>query len=189
MNKYLKLVIAIILIGLGVYLMTNREIGWGIVLIFLSIIPVLLFFRNEFILLAFWQLRKQDMLAAKKWLAKITNPEAQLIRKQMGYYHYMMGITESEDNVNAAEKYMRTALDYGLSFKHDRAMANISLAGAAMAKGRKKEAEVYLKEAKKLDEKNMFTDHIKSMQGQMKKFNFNPGQLQNPNLRHRGKKF
>lgn len=189
MNKYIKLVIAAILIGFGIYLITDREIGWGIVVILLAAIPILLFLRNEYILLAFWHLRKQDMVKASTWLSKITNPEGQLIRKQMGYFNYLKGVTIAEDNINESEKYMKSALDYGLSFKHDRAMANLSLAGAAMAKGRKKEAETYLKEAKQLDDKGMFTDHIKTMQGQIKKFNFNPGQLQNPNMRHRGKKF
>ncbi len=46
----------------------------------------------------------------------------------MGYYHYMMGITEAQDNVAVSEKYMKEALKYGLSFDHDRAMANLSLA-------------------------------------------------------------
>ena len=29
MNKYIKLVIAAILIGFGIYLITDREIGWA----------------------------------------------------------------------------------------------------------------------------------------------------------------
>ncbi|WP_068595499.1 tetratricopeptide repeat protein [Vaginella massiliensis] len=189
MNKYIKLLIAALLIGLGIYLISDREVGWGFVVILLAAIPITLFFRNEYILLAFWYLRKQEMSKAIQWLNKISNPEGQLIRKQMGYFNYLKGVTLAEENIQESEKHMKAALDYGLSFKHDRAMANLSLAGAAMAKGRKKEAENYLKEAKKLDDKGMFADHIKMMQGQLKKFNFNPGQLQNPNMRHRGRKF
>ncbi|MDK7374688.1 MULTISPECIES: hypothetical protein [Weeksella] len=189
MNKYLKLVLAGVLIISGIYLFTDRAYGWGFIMLFLAIFPIVFYFRNENIIMAFWFMRKQEVEKAKKWLNRITNQETQLIRKQWGYFNYMKGITEAEDNIAVSEKYMRNALDYGLSFKHDRAMANLSLAGAAMAKGRRKEAEIYLKEAKRLDDKNMFTDHIKMMQGQMKKFNFNPGQLQNPNMRHRGKKF
>jgi len=85
MNKYIKLVIAVLMIGGGIYLYTEREYAWGTILIFLTFIPILLFFRNENILLAFWQMRKQDIVGARKWLDRITNPEAQLVRKQMGY--------------------------------------------------------------------------------------------------------
>jgi hypothetical protein len=188
MNKYLKLILSALLIGCAVYLTTIREYGWGFVLIFLSLIPVLLFFRNEFILLSFWQMRKQNIEKAKFWLDKITNFENQLVRKQWGYYHYLLGITEAQNNVNLAEKYMKKALDYGLSFKHDRAMAKMSLAGAVMAKGRKQEAEILLKEAKALDSQGMFADQIKMMQEQMKRMNVGKN-LQNPNMRRRGKYF
>lgn len=188
MNKYLKLIIAALLIGGAVFMFSEREYGWGFVLIIIAIFPVLLFFRNEYILLAFWQMRKQNIEKAKTWLEKITNPQAQLIRKQMGYFHYMMGITEAQTNVNSSEKHMRKALEYGLSFKHDRAMAKMSLAGAAMAKGRKQEAEVLLKEAKSLDNQGMFTEQIKMMQEQMKRINVGKN-LQNPHMRKRGKYF
>ncbi|WP_313386404.1 DUF2892 domain-containing protein [Chishuiella sp.] len=189
MNKYIKLVIAALLIALGIFLFTIREYGWGVVSLLLAIFPVLFYFRNENILLAFWFLRKEDMVKAKKWLSKITNPSSQLIPKQLGYYNYMKGITEAQDNISLSEKYMKEALNYGLSFDHDRAMANLSLAGASMSKGKKKEAEVYLKEAKKNDTKGMFTDQIKMMTGQMKRFNVSNSQLQNPNMRHKGRKF
>lgn len=188
MNKYIKLVLAVLLIAGAVFMFTEREYGWGFILILLAIFPVILFFRNEFILLAFWQMRKQNMEKAKSWLIKIKNPESQLIRKQMGYYNYLMGITEAQTNVNASEKYMRKALDYGLSFKHDRAMAKLSLAGAVMAKGRKQEAETLLKEAKALDVQGMFTDQIKMMQEQIKRVNVGKN-LHNPNMRRKGKFF
>jgi hypothetical protein len=188
MNKYIKLVIAVLMIGGGIFLFTEREYAWGSILIFLSIIPILLFFRNEYILLAFWQMRKQNIEGSKHWLTKITNPEGQLVRKQWGYYQYMLGISEAQTNVNASEKHMKKALEYGLSFKHDRAMAKLSLAGSAMAKGKKQEAETLLKEAKSLDNQGMFTDQIKMMQEQMKRINVGKN-MQNPHMRNRGKYF
>ncbi|MGV1001349.1 tetratricopeptide repeat protein [Empedobacter falsenii] len=189
MNKYIKLVIAAVLIALAIFLFTIREYGWGFVSLLVAVFPILFYFRNENILLAFWFLRKEDMAKAKKWLQKIKNPSSEVIPKQMGYYHYMMGITEAQDNVAVSEKYMKEALNYGLSFDHDRAMANLSLAGAAMSKGKKKEAEGYIKEAKKNDSKGMFTDQIKMMNDQMKRFNVSNSQLQNPHMRHKGRKF
>lgn len=190
MNKYLKLVIAAVLVVLAIFLFTQREYGWGFVSLLLAVFPVVFFFRNENILLAFWFLRKEDMVKAGRWLNRVTNPSSQLIPKQMGYFHYMKGIVTAQDNdLGQSEKFMKEALNYGLSFDHDRAMANLSLASASMAKGKKREAEVFIKEAKRNDVKGMFTDQIKMMNDQMKRFNVSTSQLQNPNMRHRGKKF
>lgn len=187
MNKYIKLVIAVAIIGLGIYLMFNRNIGLGIVMILLSAIPILLFFRNEYILLAFWKLRKQDLAGARTWLNKITNTKGQLVRKQLGYYNYLMGITEAEKNPAKAEGFMRAALDYGLSFKHDRALATLNIAAGAMMRGNKLEAERLLNEAKKLDSSNMLGDQIKMMKEQMKRVNVSRSNMINPNMRSRSK--
>lgn len=191
MNKYIKLVIAAVLVVLAILAFVNREYGWGFFALLVAIFPVIFYFRNENILLAFWFLRKEEMEKSKKWLNKITNPESQLIPKQMGYFNYMKGILAAQENdLNSSEKFMKEALNHGLSFDHDRAMANLSLAGAAMAKGKKRDAENYIKEAKKNDSKGMFGDQIKMMNEQMKRFsNVNVNQLQNPHLRNRGRKF
>ena len=191
MNKYIKLVIAAALLALAIFLFSAREYGWGFFTIIIAAFPVIFYFRNENILIAFWFLRKEEMAKTKNWLNKITNPETQLVRKQFGYFNYMKGIVAAQDNdLSGSEKFMKDALNYGLSFDHDRAMANLSLAGAAMAKGKKRDAETYLKDAKKNDTKGMFGDQIKMMNEQMKRFsNVNVNQLQNPNMRHKGRKF
>ena len=67
MNKYIKFLIAGLMIAAGVYLMMNRQIGWGIVVVFFSLSPILLFFKNEYILLALWQIRKQNIVKAAHW--------------------------------------------------------------------------------------------------------------------------
>ena len=75
----------------------------------------------------------------------------------------------SQRNLNEAEKYFRTALKLGLSMDHDVAMTKLSLAGIAMQKRRKIEAQTLLTEAKKLDKGNLLLDQIKFMQQQLKK--------------------
>ena len=179
---------AALLLAGSVYMFTQREIGWGIVLLLLSVIPVFLFFRNEYILLAFWQLRSQNLDGAKKWLNKIKNPNSQLIKKQMGYYNFMQGLTEGQNNLTKSEQYMRKALDFGLSFAHDRAMAKMNLAAGAMSRGRKQEAQKWLSEAKAEDKQNMLKEQIKMFEEQMKRMNVGRN-LQNPNMRQRGKYF
>ena len=186
MNKYIKFVIAGLMIAAGIYLMMNRNIGWGIVVVLLSSIPVLLFFKNEFILAAFWYLRKQNMEKATKWLSKITNFESQLHRSQYGYFHYLQGLTLAQDHPQKVEPLMKKALEYGLNMKHDRAMATLNIAAGAMQKGRRQEAIKLLEEAKRLDSAGMMTEQIKMLKDQLKMPTMQK-HMHNPNMRQRGK--
>ncbi len=186
MNKYIKFVIAGLMIAAGIYLMMNRNIGWGIVVVILSAIPILLFFKNEFILAAFWYLRKQNMDKASKWLSKITNFESQLHRSQYGYFHYLQGLTLAQDHPQKVEPLMKKALEYGLNMKHDRAMATLNIAAGAMQKGRRQEATKLLEEAKRLDSAGMMTEQIKMLKDQLKMPTMQK-HMHNPNMRQRGK--
>lgn len=168
-NKYIKLIIAAGILAFAVYQFTEGYIGNGIMYILLALIFVFLYFKNEMILLAFLRLRKQDMLGANKWLDKIKNPAASLTKKQQGYYNYLKGIIVSQDNMNEAEKYFKNALKFGLSMDHDMAMLKLNMAGIAFSKRRKQEAQKLLKEAEKLDKRDMLADQIKMMKQQMKK--------------------
>ena len=168
-HKNIKLIIAGLLIALGIYQIIDRSVGNGIFLILFSSIFILLYFKNEMILLAFLKLRKQDMDGAKKWLDKISNPETALIRKQQGYYNYLNGIMVSQTNLTQAEKFFKKAIELGLSMDQDLALAKLQLAGIAMSKRRKIEATKLLAEAKKLDKHGMLKDQMKMLKDQMKK--------------------
>ncbi len=168
-HKNIKLVLAALIIAFGIYQIIDSYIGNGITLILFSGIFIFLYFKNEMILLAFLQLRKQNFDGAKKWLNKIKNPEAALTKKQQGYFNYLHGLMLSQTNMTKAEKYFKKAIKLGLSMKHDLAMAKINLAGIAMTKRRKREAQTLIKEAKALDKHNMLGDQIKMMKQQMKK--------------------
>lgn len=168
-NKNIKLVLVIILIVLGIWQFTENNIGNGIFLILLTIIPIFLYFKNEFILLAFLKLRKQDFVGAKNWLDKIKNPEKALVRKQQGYYNYLHGLMLSQTNLNQAEKFFKKAIELGLSMDMDLAVAKLNLAGIAMSRRRKIEATNLLNEANKLDKQNMLKEQITMMKQQLKK--------------------
>lgn len=168
-NKYIKLVLAIAILALAVYQFTEGYVGNGIMYILLASIFVFLYFKNELILLAFLRLRKNDLIGADKWLSKIKNPAASLTNKQQGYFNYLKGIIVSQTNMSEAEKYFKNALKYGLSMDYDMAMLKLNLAGIAFSKRRKQEAQKLLKEAEKLDKRNMLGDQIKAMKQQMKK--------------------
>lgn len=184
MNYIFKLVIAGLMVAGGVALIVFGKIGWGVFTILMAAFPVLFFFLNEFVLLALWRLRKQDVPGASGWLNKITRPESQIIKKQLGYYYYLLGITEGQNSITKSEQLMKKALGYGLRFDHDKAIATMNLAAAALSKGRKQEAERLLAEAKKLDKAGMVEDQIKMLKQQMKKVNV-PGGFYNPNMRRR----
>ncbi len=168
-HRNIKLIIAGLIIVTGVWQFTESNIGNGIFLLLLSAIPIFLYFKNEFILLAFLKLRKQDFEGAKKWLAYIKNPETALVQKQQGYFNYLHGLMVSQTNLIEAEKYFKKAIALGLSMDQDLALAKLQLAGIAMTRRRKMEATALLNEAKKLDKQNMLKDQIKMMKDQMKK--------------------
>ena len=168
-NKVIKLIIAIGIFGVAIWQFTEGNIGNGIMYILLALIFVFLYYKNEFILLAFLRLRKQDFAGATKWLNKIKTPETALVKKQQGYYNYLHGIMVSQTNMNEAERYFKKAVSLGLSMDHDLAMAKLNLAGIAFTKRRKQEAQMLLNEAQKLDKRNMLSDQIKMMKDNMKR--------------------
>lgn len=155
--------------GYAIYQFIDDYIGNGILFVLLSGMFILLYFKNEIILLAFLRLRKQDFEGTEKWLSRISNIEKNLVRKQQGYYNYLMGIIQSQKNLTQAEKYFKSALKLGLSMNHDLAMTKMSLAGIYLQKRRKREAQQLLTEAKKLDKHGMLSGQLKMIQQQIKK--------------------
>ncbi len=168
-HRNIKLVIAGLMVVLAVWQFTESNVGNGIFVLFLTIIPVFLYFKNEFILLAFLQLRKQNFDGAKKWLAKISNPDTALVQKQQGYYNYLQGLMMSQTNLIQAEKFFKKAIQLGLSMDMDLAVAKLNLAGVAMSRRRKLEATNLITEVKKLDKQGMLKEQITMMKEQMKK--------------------
>ena len=168
-NKNIKLVLAALISIWSIYEFSQGHIMNGISILLLAGIFILFYFKNEFILLAFLQLRKQNFEGAKKWLGYIKNPSTALIQKQEGYYNYLQGIMLSQTNITQAEKFLKKAVKLGLSMDHDLAMAKLQLAGIAMTKRRKREATNLMAEAKKLDKHGMLKDQMKMMKDQMKR--------------------
>jgi len=168
-HKNIKLVLVGLLVILSVWQFTENNVGNGIFVLLLTFFPIFLYFKNEFILLAFLKLRKQDFVGAKTWLDKIKNPESALVKKQQGYFHYLHGLMVSQTNLNQAEKYFKKAIELGLSMDMDLAVAKLNLAGISMSRRRKIEATNLLNEAKKLDKQNMLKEQITMMKQQLKK--------------------
>ncbi|MBS9768459.1 MAG: DUF2892 domain-containing protein [Flavobacteriaceae bacterium] len=168
-HRYIKLVIAVLITVWSGFQFYEGNIMNGICLLLLVGLVILFYYKNEILLLAFWQLRKQNFAGAQKWLSKIKNPSGALVQKQEGYYNFLNGIIVSQTNITQAEKFFKKALSFGLNMKHDEAMAKLQLAGIAMTKRRKREATTLINEAKKLDSQNVLAEQIKMMKQQLKK--------------------
>lgn len=167
MPNILRLIIGFAFLGAAIALMVFSFLGWGVLLIFLSILVFLTFFYNEHMLIAQWHLRKDNMDKAANSLARITNFEKQLYRPQYGYYNLLIGLIESRKAPMKSEKYFKQALSYGLHMDHNVALAKLSLAGIAMGKRNKREAQMYLTDAKKADKNKLLADQIKQMKDQL----------------------
>ncbi len=168
-HRNIKLILVALILAAAVWQFTESNIGNGIFLIFLSLIPLFLYFKNEYILMAFLKLRKQDFAGAKSWLDRIKNPETALVQKQQGYYNYLNGLMLSQTNLIQAEKYFKKAIELGLNMDMDLAVAKLNLAGVAMSRRRKIEATNLIAEVKKLDKQGMLKEQIAMMKEQLKK--------------------
>lgn len=167
MSNIVRVILSSLLLIGTVVLFWTGHWGWGILGIFVTILAWVTVFFNENMLIAQWHFRKQDTVKAEKWLNKIRNYEKQLISAQHGYYHLLLGLIESQRAPMQSEKFFRKALSLGLHMDHNVALAKLSLAGVAMAKRNKREAEKLLQEAKKADKNKLLADQIKMMKDQM----------------------
>lgn len=167
MPNIVRLIIAFTVLGAAIALMVFSFWGWGILAFFISILIFVTYFFNENMLLAQWFLRKDNMPKAEQFLRRITNYEKQLIRLQHGYYNLLIGLIESRKAPMQSEKYFKKSLALGMQMDHNIALAKLSLAGIAMGKRNKREAQMYLTEAKKADKNKLLADQIKQMKDQL----------------------
>ena len=167
MLNIVRLIIGFAILGAAIALMIFGFWGWGILALLISILVIVTYFFNENMLLAQWFLRKDNMPKAEQFLKRISNYEKQLIRVQHGYYQLLMGLIESRKAPMQSEKYFKKALALGMHMDHNVALAKLSLAGIAMGKRNKREAQMYLTEAKKADKNKLLADQIKQMKDQL----------------------
>ncbi len=168
-SKIIRIALTVVIFAWAIWQFVDGNIGNGIMLVLLSGLVLLTYFRNEYIMLAFWHMRKNNMEKAEKALDKIKNPEAVLIKGQLAYWYMLKGMIVSQTGLGKAETLLRKALSTGLRMKHDQAMCKLQLAGIAISKRRKREATVLLSEVKKLDTKGMLKDQVKMIKAQMKR--------------------
>jgi hypothetical protein len=166
--------------------------GWGIVMIFVTAIIGLTFFRNENMILALNQMRMGNHEKAHMYLKRISRPDL-LPRKQHAYVLYLKAMLGTQElGFTKSEQLLRKAIAMGLRTEQDNAVARLHLAGICAQTGRKNEATTLLAEAKKLDKNGIMKDQIKLMQNQlsmsasknqMRMVQMNKGRQKSPKMR------
>src|SRR5476649_1749093 len=167
MSNIVRLIIACAVLGGSIAMCVFGFWGWGVLVFFIGLLILLTFFLNENMIIAQYFLRKENTEKSEVWLLKITNYEKQLHKSQHGYYNLLLGLIESRKAPLKSEKFFKKALSLGMKMGHNVALAKLSLAGIAMAKRNKREAQMYLQEAAKDDKNKLLADQIKMMKGQM----------------------
>jgi hypothetical protein len=167
MSNIIRFIIACVFFGGAVALCVFGFWWWGILTLFVGGLFLLSFFFNENMIIAQLFLRREKTDKAEAWLAKVGDYEKQVHRRQHGYYNLLIGLIESRKSPMKSEKYFKKSLSLGMSMSHNTALAKLSLAGIAMAKRNKREAQMYLQEAAKDDKNKLLTDQIKMMKGQL----------------------
>ena len=167
-SKIIRIALSLGLFVWSIYNFIDGEIGNGIALLFPTTLVLFSYFRNERILWSLYHMRKQNLDKAEKVLLGIKNPEKSLIKTQLAYYYLLMGMIESQRKVGKAETLLKKALNTGLRMDQDKALAKLNLAGIALSKRRKKEAQILLTDVKRLDSKGVLAEQTKYIK-QMKK--------------------
>lgn len=163
----IRCVVTALSLGLTVYSFYTGHWGWGIVMIFVTAIIGLTFFRNENMILALNQMRTGNHEKANKYMKRISRPDL-MPRKQHAYVLYLQAMMGTQElGFAKSEQMLRKAITLGLRTAQDNAVARLHLAGICAQTGRKQEAMSLLGEAKKLDKGGMLKDQISQMQKQL----------------------
>ncbi|MCT4560643.1 MAG: DUF2892 domain-containing protein [Crocinitomicaceae bacterium] len=163
----IRCVLASLSVGSMVYLFATGFWGWGIVLIFVSAIVILSFFRNENMILALNQMRMGNTEKAAHYINKITHPQF-MPKKQHAYVIFLQAVLNTQElGFAKSETMLRKAIGLGLRTSQDNAVARMHLAGICAQTGRRSEAVSLLAEAKKMDKSGMMKEQITMMQKQM----------------------
>lgn len=167
MIKFVRPLLGILFVAVAVWLFILGYNFLGVIASTVSVLLILFYFFNEKIMLTFLLLKRNKMNEARKLLESIKNPEKLLTAGQQATYYFMLGSAQGQEKLFQSEKFFKRALAIGLRLSYYRVIAYLSLAGIAIAKGNRREAESMLSDAKKNDKNKMFTDQIKMVRSQL----------------------
>ena len=167
---YWKILLAFLLLVGVIFNVIWGNYGYAISLLLLIALPILLLFKHEFVIMALYHIRQQNLEKANFFLQKIKNPDQAFpIKKEVAYYYYLLGLTQMQQKkLQMAELNIRKALDLGLASSTDRAVAKLQIAALFAGKRQIQPAQNYLKQAKKEDKKGILAEQIDMLERQLK---------------------
>lgn len=187
-SRILRILLMVALTGCSVWQFWVSNIGNGIFLILLALIVLFTYFKNEWMIMALLAMRKNEVEKAERRLLRIKDPDHALVRRERASYYFLLGAIRSQRNLTESERLFKKALEIGLS-RQEKAMAKLQLGAIAMQKGRRREAEALVAEAKRLDKGKLLDDQIAMIKQGLKRTPGQPGYFQQQQLvrggRHR----
>lgn len=181
-SRIVRILLIAALTGCSVWQFWDANIGNGIFLIVLALIVLFTYFKNEWMIMALLAMRKNNVEKAEKRLMHIKDPDHALVRRERASYYFLLGAIRSQRNMTESEKLFKKALEIGLS-RQEKAMAKLQLSAIAVQKGRKREAEILVAEAKRLDKGNLLDEQIAMIKQGLKRAQGQPGFYQQQQLK------
>ncbi len=186
-SRILRIFLMVALTGCSVWQFWVSNIGNGIFLILLALIVLFTYFKNEWMIMALLAMRKNEVEKAERRLLRIKDPDRALVRSERASYYFLLGAIRSQRNLTESERLFKKALEIGLS-RQEKAMAKLQLGAIAMQKGRRREAEALVSEAKRLDKGNLLDEQIAMIKQGLKRTPGQPGYFQQQQLVRGGRR-
>lgn len=181
-SRIIRITLMVALAGVSAWQFTQNNIGNGIFCIVLLLVILFTYFKNEWMIMTMFAMRKNNLDKAKKYLSRIKDPDHALVRAERATYYFLQGAIISQTNMTESEKLFKKSLEIGLS-QQEQAMAKLQLSAIAMQKGRKLEAERLIGEAKRLDKGNLLDEQITMIKQGLKKVQGQPSFFQQQQMR------
>ena len=166
-SRIIRICLMVALVGVSVWQFIESNIGNGIFCILLFLIVLFTYFKNEWMIMTLFAMRKNNMEKAAKYLSRIKDPDRALV---------------SQKSLTEAEKLFKKSLEIGLS-RQEQAMAKLQLSAIALQKGRKPESERLLAEAKRLDKGGLLDEQIQMIKQNQKRMQGQPGFYQQQQMK------
>ena len=165
-----KIVVMVALLALSVANIFWTNYGYAALLFLLILLPALLLVKHEYVLLALYEMRKQNIAKAIAHLNKIQHPEKViLIKSEVAYYYFLKGVLQVYNrDFLKSEVLIKKSIDLGLKNHSDLAMAYLQMAGIYAQRRQLQMATQFLKQAKKYDKKNLLREQITLFEQQLK---------------------
>ena len=181
-SRIIRISLMVILLGVSVWQFIESNIGNGIFCILLFLIVLFTYFKNEWMIMTLFAMRKNNMDKAAKYLSRIKDPDHALVRGERATYYFLKGALVSQKSLTEAEKLFKKSLEIGLS-RQEQAMAKLQLSAIALQKGRKPESERLLAEAKRLDKGGLLDEQIQMIKQNQKRMQGQPGFYQQQQMK------